>query len=180
MVAPVTICVPIYNVERYIERCARSLFEQTFPDIEYIFVDDCSPDYSVQLLNEIIREYPQRMSHVNIIRHDVNRGLSAARNTAVDNCRTEFLIHVDSDDFLEKNAVELLIGKQKEGDYDIVTGNAKILHADRTEVLRINEPTEKDLLIKEYIKPNDNFFNENNAAHVEESLEEAFSMASLS
>ena len=153
MAAPVTICVPVYNVERYIERCARSLFEQTFPDIEYLFVDDCSPDNSIQLLNEITREYPQRMPHVHIIRHEVNRGSSVARNTAVDSCRTEFLIHVDSDDFLEKNAVELLIDKQKEGDYDIVTGNAKILHADRTEVLRINEPTEKDLLIKEYIKP---------------------------
>ena len=79
----ISILVPIYNVEKYLERCARSLFEQTYRE------------------------------HIRIISHEKNRGLAAARNTCVDNCQTDFLMHVDSDDYLEKKAVELLVKKQK-------------------------------------------------------------------
>ncbi len=119
----VTILVPVYNVENYIERCARSLFEQTYKDIEYTFVDDCSPDRSIEILEKVIENYPQRKPYVRIIRHEHNRGLAAARNTAVDNCQTEFLMHVDSDDYIELDAVESCLNKQNEGDYDIVTFN---------------------------------------------------------
>ena len=55
----VSIIVPIYRVEEYIERCAESLFAQTFDDIEYIFVDDCSPDKSVEILQRTLEKYPQ-------------------------------------------------------------------------------------------------------------------------
>ena len=67
------ITVPIYNVSKFIERCAHSLFNQTFNDIEYIFVNDCTPDNSVDVLKEIIDIYPQRKNMVRIIEHDVNR-----------------------------------------------------------------------------------------------------------
>ena len=53
----VSVIIPVYGVEKYIERCARSLFEQTLDDIEYIFVDDCSPDKSIAILENIIKEY---------------------------------------------------------------------------------------------------------------------------
>ena len=56
----VSIIVPIYRVEEYIERCAESLFAQTFDDIEYIFVDDCSPDKSVEILQRTLEKYPHR------------------------------------------------------------------------------------------------------------------------
>lgn len=149
----ISILVPIYNVENYIERCAHSLFGQTYHDIEYIFVNDCTPDNSVEILKNIIQEYPQRKEHIRIISHEKNRGLAAARNTAVENCQTEFLMHVDSDDYLEKDAVEKLVKKQREGDYDIVTGNALIHQKDNIEILRKNEPTEKEELINLYIQP---------------------------
>ena len=54
----VSVCVPIYNVEKYIEKCVRSLFEQTLDDIEYIFVDDCSQDQSIEILEQVLTEYP--------------------------------------------------------------------------------------------------------------------------
>ena len=149
MAVKVTICVPIYNVEPFFERCIRSLFEQTYDSIEYIFVDDCSPDNCIKILKETQCDYPERVPHVHIIRHEKNRGLSAARNTAVAHCQTDFLLHVDSDDFLERDAVEKLVNEQQEDDYDIVTGNAEVVYEDRIEVLRNNEPREKDLLIKE-------------------------------
>lgn len=149
----VSILIPIYNVEQYIERCARSLFEQTYPDIEYLFVNDCTPDNSIGLLTKIIQEYPQRKEHIRIITHEKNRGLAAARNTAVENCQTEFLMHVDSDDYIEKYAVEKLVNKQKEGNYDIVTGNALFHQIDKITLLREKEPKEKEELIKLYIQP---------------------------
>ena len=148
----ISILVPIYNVEKSIERCARSLFEQTYHDIEYIFVNDCTPDNSVEILKKIIQEYPQRKEHVRIISHEKNRGLAAARNTAVENCQTEFLMHVDSDDYIEKDAVEKLIAEQQKGDFDIVTGNAVFQRKDGQEILHKNEPIEKEALIKLYIQ----------------------------
>lgn len=117
----VSICVPIYGVEKYIERCAVSLFEQTYQNIEYIFVNDCTPDNSIEILKNIIERYPERKPNVRIICHDKNRGLAAARNTAVDAVNTEFLMHVDSDDWVETDIVEKCVNKQLEGDYDIVS-----------------------------------------------------------
>ena len=58
----VSVIIPVYGVEKYIERCARSLFEQTLNDIEYIFVDDCSPDKSIEILERIIEEYRPRFA----------------------------------------------------------------------------------------------------------------------
>ena len=126
----VSILVPVYKVEKYIERCARSLFEQTYDNIEYLFVDDCSPDNTIDILEEVVKDYPYRSSHIRIIHHDINRGLAAARNTAVSNCLTEWIMHVDSDDWLEPNTIELMINKQKETDADIVS--AKVLRHTRT------------------------------------------------
>lgn len=117
----ITIAVPIYSVEKYIERCVRSLFEQTCQDIEYLFVDDGSPDKSIEILRRVLEDYPERKEHVRIIRHERNRGLGAARNTAVEHCHTEFIMHVDSDDKIENNTVDLVLKKQAEGDYDIVS-----------------------------------------------------------
>ena len=79
----VSIIVPVYNVSKFIERCARSLFEQTFESIEYIFVNDCTPDDSITKLNKIIIDYPQRSKSIRIIEHETNRGLAAARNSGL-------------------------------------------------------------------------------------------------
>ena len=56
----VSVIIPVYGAESFIERCARSLFEQTLEDMEFIFVDDCSPDRSVEILNKVVSEYPNR------------------------------------------------------------------------------------------------------------------------
>lgn len=117
----VSICVPIYGVEKYIERCAVTLFEQTYDNLEYIFVNDCTTDDSMAILEEVISRYPARSSAVRIIAHEKNRGLAAARNTTVENCTGEFILHVDSDDYIENNTVELLVKEQKKNDADIVT-----------------------------------------------------------
>ncbi len=73
----VSIIVPIYRVEEYIERCAESLFAQTFDDIEYIFVDDCSPDKSVEILQRTLEKYPHRKRLTRIERLSSNSGQAA-------------------------------------------------------------------------------------------------------
>ena len=68
----VSILVPIYGTEKYIEKCARTLFEQTYDNIEYIFVNDCTKDASVEILKKTIEDYPQRQSQISIISHETN------------------------------------------------------------------------------------------------------------
>lgn len=169
----ITICTPIYGVEKYIERCAVSLFEQSYNNIEFIFVDDCSKDNSVSILNRIISRYPKR--NISIIRHSVNRGLAAARNTAVEHAHGDFILHVDSDDWLEKKAVEILVNHQLAENADIVVFGATAYYKYKThhvenkqyddpkdlciDILRVNAPTylwnrliRRELYIKYNIK----------------------------
>lgn len=122
----VSILVPVYNVEQYIERCARSLFEQTYDNLEFIFVDDCTPDKSIQLLEAVLAEYPHRLLQVKIIKHDKNEGLAEARGTMINNAKGVFVYNVDSDDYIEKNAIESLVDIQKQTNADVVTGRMYI------------------------------------------------------
>lgn len=115
-----SVIIPIYRVESYIERCTRSLMEQTLADVEYIFVDDCSPDRSVEVLQRVMAEYPEREKQVQIIRHEQNRGLPAARNTGLAHATGEYIFHCDSDDYLESDALERLYNRAVECDADIV------------------------------------------------------------
>lgn len=104
--AKVSVLVPIYRVEKYIDRCARSLFEQTFDDIEFIFINDCTPDRSIDILMNVIEDYPSRKNSVSIINHDVNHGLVFARRTALLHSSGEYVLNVDSDDWIEPVMVE--------------------------------------------------------------------------
>lgn len=123
----VSILVPVYGVEKYIGQCARTLFEQDYQNIEYVFVNDCTKDRSIEVLQETLKSYPHRASQVRIINHEVNKGLAAARNTALENSCGEYILPVDSDDFLNgSNAVSLLMQKAIEEDDDIVFYNMKL------------------------------------------------------
>ena len=114
---PVSVIVPVYGVEKYIQRCAESLFAQTYKDIEFIFIDDGSPDRSVELLEEVMGRYPERKSAVTLIRK-ANEGQSYARRDGIAASRGEFLLFVDSDDWIEPRAVEKLV--EAAGEADIV------------------------------------------------------------
>lgn len=118
----ISILVPIYGVEKHIEECAVSLFSQSYQDLEYIFVDDCSPDYSIEVLKNVLRRFPEREQQVTIIRHEHNRGLGAARKTALTSATGEFVMVVDSDDVVMTDAVEKLYKQQQQTGADIVDG----------------------------------------------------------
>lgn len=117
----VSVIVPIYNVEIYFERCLHSLFNQTLDDIEYIFVDDASPDRSVDLLWEIVDNYQLKKAQVKLIRHETNKGLSVARKTGIDISTGDYIIHCDSDDYVELDIYEKLYKRAIKTNSDIVT-----------------------------------------------------------
>ena len=120
----VSVIIPVYGVEQYIERCARSLFEQTMRSgIEFIFVDDCTPDRSIEILRNTLSEYPERDTQVKILKHSANKGLAATRKTGVYEARGEYIIHCDSDDWVEPDMYRLMYQEAKRTDSDIVVCN---------------------------------------------------------
>lgn len=114
----VSVIVPVYGVEKYIERCARSLMAQTLQKIEYVFVDDCTTDNSIKILESIFKEYPYR--NVRIVHHKKNQGLASARKTGFENAKGEYWICCDSDDWVEPNMYERMLQRAEETDADIV------------------------------------------------------------
>ena len=117
----ISVIVPIYRVQLFIERCVRSLFEQTLIEgVEYVFVDDASPDNSISVLKKCLEQYPERKDQVKIITHAINRGLPAARNSGLEVAKGEYIFHCDSDDYVEKDMLEILYRAAKEEDADIV------------------------------------------------------------
>lgn len=116
----VSVLIPIYEVEKYIEKCAHSLFAQTFDDIEYIFINDCSTDKSIEILNKIVEEYPSRKDSVIIINHEKNYGVGAARKTALKAAHGEYFIFIDSDDYIELDMISLMYNKGIETSADII------------------------------------------------------------
>ena len=136
----VSVIIPIYRVEAYIERCARSLMEQTLDEVELIFVDDCSPDNSMAVLERMLKEAschpPTADKKVRILRHETNRGLPTARNTGLEVATGEYIFHCDSDDYLEPDALEQMYKKAKEADADVVYSDWFLTFQERVRYMR--------------------------------------------
>ncbi len=116
----VSIVIPVYKAEKYIERCVRSLFEQTLNELEFIFVDDFSPDDSINILNKILDFYPLRKGQVKIIRHSHNQGVSQSRQDGLSIATGDFVIHCDPDDWVEKDMYERLYTHAIKSNADLV------------------------------------------------------------
>lgn len=115
----VSVIVPVYGVEKFIERCACSLFEQTLKDIEFIFVNDCTPDHSIEVLQSVVKRYPD--CDVKIVHHEKNKGLAGARKTGLQHATGEFLACCDSDDWMDLDAYETMLRAAEEQEADIVS-----------------------------------------------------------
>ena len=123
MTPKISIIIAIFRCEKYIEACACSLFEQTLEHIEYLFINDATPDNSIEILNRVINNYPTRKPFVKIFNLGSNRGVSNARRVGIENATGEYIIHCDSDDWVEKDMYERLYNKAKETDADVVGCN---------------------------------------------------------
>lgn len=123
----VSIVVPVYKVRDYILPCVRSIYAQTLQEpFEVIYVDDADPDASLQLLEGIAAEKPARITE-RIIKHDRNRGLSAARNTGTDAARADYVFYVDSDDLITPTALEGLLRDARTHGADVTSGRTHMM-----------------------------------------------------
>lgn len=104
----VTIVIPFYNVEYYLMECLNSIVRQTYGinNIETLLVDDCGTDSSINIAEEYL---PFLGKHVKLIRHEKNKGLGGARNTGIENASGEYIMFIDSDDYIDRNTIEELI-----------------------------------------------------------------------
>ncbi len=126
----VSLLILVHNAEAHIERCARSLFGQDYVDMEYIFVDDASPDRSIAIVERVLEDYPGRRAQTRIIKNPRNLGIAGSRNIALDNATGEYVLFVDSDDRLDQRAVGLLAGKAAADDADIVAYDSYTVYGD--------------------------------------------------
>ena len=110
----------MWGVEKYIEKCARSLFESTLEDIEFIFVDDYTPDKSVEVLERVMTDYPKRVQQISIVHHKANKGLPQARKTGFEASHGEFITYCDSDDWVAPTMYSKMLEKAALGGYDLV------------------------------------------------------------
>lgn len=111
----VSIIVPVYNVEKYLERCLESLVNQTLKDIEILVINDGSPDNSQKIIDDYTKKYKTIKPFIK-----QNGGISDARNYGIENANGEYIAFIDSDDYVDITMMEKLYNKAKEKDYDIV------------------------------------------------------------
>lgn len=113
----ISVVVPIYGVEAYIGQCARSLLSQSWKDTEFVFVNDGTPDRSMEVLQSVLEEFPGR--DVKIVNKE-NGGLPQARKSGVEASSGDYIMHVDSDDWIVPGAIEKLARKAIETDADVI------------------------------------------------------------
>lgn len=129
----VSVIILVYKAERYIERCARALFGQTLQDIEYVFVDDGTPDSSFSILDRVLLDFPARRPMVKILHNEVNRGQAYSRRRGVEAATGEYIIHCDSDDWPEPEMYSKLYCKARDENLDMVICRMQRIYSDRVE-----------------------------------------------
>ena len=125
----ISIVIPVYKVEKYLEKCIESVLKQTYTNLQIILVDDGSPDNC----GKICDEYAKRDSRIDVI-HKVNGGLSEARNVGISKAKGRYIGFVDSDDYIKENMYEILLNLIKEYNadasicnlYDVIEGKEYI------------------------------------------------------
>lgn len=135
----ISVIVPVYNVEQYIEKCLISLVNQSIKDIEIIVVNDGSPDNSQKIIDKYVKKYPK------IIKSYIkeNGGLSDARNYGVNKSSGEYIAFLDSDDWVEIDMYKEMYEKAKTKDFDIVVCDVKYIFDNSVKIVSSNVPNDK-------------------------------------
>lgn len=129
----VSVIIPVYNVERYIERCVRSLMQQTLADVEFLFIDDGSLDNSMSIVRQVTAEYNRS---VRFLSHDTNKGLPAARNTGLFAATGKYIHHCDADDWMESTMLEKMVIAAEKNDADFVYCDLFLSFSEKERVLK--------------------------------------------
>ena len=154
----VSVIVPIYDVSSSIERCAYSLFNQTLKNVEFIFVNDATPDDSIEKLENVLKLYPELVPNVKIIHHTKNCGTAIARNAALSHTNGNYILMVDSDDYIDTDMLNSLYTKAVNANADIVVSDLLIEYKKKTiycsDYLSSNPDDHfKDMLLSEKSSP---------------------------
>jgi len=153
----ISVIIPIYGTEKYLDKCLLSVRGQTFKDIEIICVDDCSPDNSYK----IVEEHCKQDKRVVLIRHEKNLGLGGARNTGIRAAKADYLASVDSDDYMSKDMLEILWKATDNGWFDIICCG-------------FNRVDGNGNILSKYSYPEKQIFNDNNSVDIFSTLNPAF------
>lgn len=149
----ISVIVPFFNVENYIGRCVDCLLNQTIKEeMEFIFVDDGSTDKSRRILEDKIKATVGTNKIVKIITHPYNKGLPAARNSGLDEASGNYVIHFDSDDYMELNMLESMYFKCLKNNADIAICDYYLSYSDREHVVRHNTYTSHKEIIEKILR----------------------------
>lgn len=145
----ISVIVPIYNSEKYLKKCLDSLVGQTFKDLEILLINDGSTDSSEKIIDKYIEKYPKLIKKIN----KKNGGQASARNLGLTKAKGKYILFLDSDDYIKKDACEVLYNYALMDDYDIVLFDYYITYKDKKEPVNVLSYC-KD---KEVISPKDYF-----------------------
>lgn len=137
----ISVIVPIYNVESYLNKCVESIVNQTYTNLEIILVDDGSPDNCPIMCDE----WAKKDNRIKVI-HKENGGLSSARNAGLDIAKGAFIAFVDSDDYVEAHYIEILLKKLLQYNVDLVCCSINNIYENKMENFKL-KPVDKDLVI---------------------------------
>lgn len=144
----ISIVVPVYNVEKYLKKSIESIINQTYRNLEIIIIDDGSSDNSYS----ICKEYAKRDNRIILI-HTENNGVSFARNLGLAKTNGKYIIFIDSDDYIERNMIEILYNNAKQYNADISICNYnKIVNNNVQKDISSTEKIKKEMDVKEFYK----------------------------
>ena len=135
----VSIIIPVYRSQDYIEKCVRSVFNQTYKDLEIIIVDDCGNDNSIDIIKKVLVDFPDVAPNVKILRNRVNSGSAASRKNGMSVATGEYILQIDSDDYVELSMVEKMAKKAIEDDADMVVCNYYNITHKGVDIIKIDK-----------------------------------------
>ena len=147
----VSILIPVYKAEKYISECLQSVLGQTYNNLEIVIVDDASPDESMAIAESLIQKADNKFE-IQILHNDKNQGIAKVRNTLLDHATGDYILFVDSDDYIEVDAIESLVDIAVKENCDIV--RCGYFEVKNNQIRTINQKpwNDKTDLLKQHIK----------------------------
>jgi glycosyltransferase involved in cell wall biosynthesis len=151
----ISVIIPVYGVEKYIEKCLESLFSNKIASqCEFLIINDCTRDSSITIAREILKRFPSIANNVKIIEHKHNMGLAAARNTGLKNSTGTYFITIDSDDWVEPNFLQELYIKISTENSDICSCDYFAEYSDNTKIIKKNFVNNPSKNLESLVKKN--------------------------
>lgn len=147
----VSILIPVYKSEKYIEKCLSTVLGQTYQNLEVIIINDATPDNSMAIVSNMLKQSSKNGITIKTIHHEKNMGIASTRNDLLDNATGDYLYFVDSDDFIAKNAIETLVDIATKTNADIVRSNYYEFKNGIASTIILPTFTSKDDLLRKHI-----------------------------